>query len=294
MKKAVDIAIFVAPLVALALVITFVIFNVAALFEPRELVQVKTATIEETVTLDGFVFRDETVLTSGSEIKKIYFSDGEKIPAGAVVASDGSGVISEQSGYFYTDVDGYESIFTSGAALSLTVENYDKITTENPFDDSKNAKPTKTPGAFAKVATDFSWYFAAKTADGGKFKSGERYKAAFGGVTVELTLVRVSANESSAVLVFESGDVPRGKFFERATSATVTVAAHTGAAVPSAAVHDIDKLKYVYIFDDGFASRRAVNLVFEKDGVCIIESKNLRDGDLVIIGKNLYDGKVMH
>lgn len=294
MKKTVDIALFVAPLVALTLVITFVVFNIVSLFEPRELVPIKTATLEETVTLDGFIFRDETVLVSGGQIEKIYCSDGEKIPAGAVVASDGSDIISDRSGYFYTQVDGYESIFTSAAALGLNVDNFDTVTTENSFDDSKHAKPTQKPGAFAKVATDFKWYFAAKSADTGKFKSGETYTAAIGGANVELTLVRVSAGDGSAVLVFESGDIPSGKFFDRATAATVTVAYHTGAAVPSDAVHDIDRLKYVYIFDDGFARRRAVNLIFEQDGVCVIESKNIDDGDLVIIAKNLYDGKVMH
>lgn len=293
MKKGFKIAVTVAPLVALALLAAYVIYHIVSLAPRDNFALVKTATLEEKITLDGFLFRDETVLTGG-EIKKVYYSDGEKIAAGTVVASDGNDIISEKSGYFYSYVDGYETIFTAEAALALDIGNFDKITTENPFDDAKHAKPITPAGAFGKVATDFVWYFALKTENADKFSLGEEYAAAFGGASVTMTLVTKSDDGKNAVLVFRCDETPRGIVFKRAMTGTVTVAVHSGTAVPSAAVHDIDKFKYVYIFDDGYARRRAVNLIFEKDGVCIIESKFVREGDLVLTGKNLYDGKVMH
>lgn len=292
MKKALNIIFKAAPFVSLAVLAIYLTVHFIGLFDKTALVAVTRETLAETVDLDGFIFRDETVLTAG-EIKEIYYSDGEKIPVGAIVANDGEDVISECSGYFYTQVDGYETLFTSSAALALTVENYEKVTTANPFDDSKNAKP-QAPGAFGKVATDFVWYFAAKTADAEKFEAGKQYDATIGGVGVTLTLVKTSADGKSAVLIFECDEVPRGKFFKRATAATVTVAYHSGTAVPSEAIHDINKLKYIYIFDDGYARRRAVDLVFEKNGAAIIRRNDLGEGDLVIVGKGLYDGKVMH
>ena len=292
MKNGFKVAVKVAPIVALAVLVVYLTVNIINLVNKPKIVAVTRETLAETVALDGFVFRDEAVLTAG-EIKKINYSDGEKVPAGAVVASDGEDVITERSGYFYPYVDGYETLFTADAALSLTVENFDKIISENPFDDSKKAKP-QAPGAFGKVATDFVWYFAAKTSDTDKFSLGEKYDASIGGTAAELTLVKKSTDGNDAILVFESGDVPRGKFFERATTATVTVAYHTGTAVPSDAVYNIDKLKYIYIFDGGFARRRAVDLVFDKDGVAIVKRNDLKVGDLIIVGKGLYDGKVMH
>lgn len=293
MKKGFKIAVAIAPLVALALFVAFVIYHIVSLAPRDNFALVKTATLDETVTLEGFLFRDETVLTGG-EIEKVYYSDGEKIPAGAVVASDGSDIISEKSGYFYSYVDGYEALFTADAALALDIGNYDKITSENPFDDAKHAKPITPAGAFGKVATDFVWYFAAKTVSSDKFRQGEQYPVAFGGAGVTMTLAKKTDDGKSAVLVFRCDENPRGINFKRAMTGEITVAVHSGAAVPSDAVHDIDRLKYVYIFDGGYASRRAVNIVFEKDGVCIIESKFVREGDLVLTGKNLYDGKVMH
>lgn len=294
MKKGLKIAVTVAPLVALALLAAFVIHHIVLLAPRDNMVLVKTATLEENITLDGFLFRDETVLTANGEIKKIAVTDGEKIAAGAVVAIADEEIRAERSGYFYSGVDGYETHFTADAALSLDIENFDNITAENPLDNSKHAKPVKSPGAFGKVATDFVWYFAVKTDRADKFNPGEKYVAAFGGVSVTLELIKKTDGEKNSVLVFRCDRTSRNIEFKRVMSGEVTVAYHTGAAVPSDAVHDIDKLKYVYIFDDGFARRRAVNLIFEQDGVCVIESKNIDDGDLVIIAKNLYDGKVMH
>lgn len=293
MKKEFKIAVTVAPLVALALLAAYVIYHIVSLAPRESFALVKNATLEEKITFDGFLFRNETALTGG-EIKKVYYSDGEKIAAGAVVASDGSDIISEKSGYFYSYVDGYETIFTAEAALALDIGNFDKIMTENPFDDAKHAKPLTPAGAFGKVATDFVWYFALKTENADKFSLGEEYAAAFGGASVTMTLVTKSDDGKNAVLVFRCDETPRGIVLKRAMTGTVTVAVHSGTAVPSTAVYDIDKFKYVYIFDDGYARRRAVNLIFEKDGVCIIESKFVREGDLVLTGKNLYDGKVMH
>ncbi|MBR6050140.1 MAG: hypothetical protein IKP68_02930 [Clostridia bacterium] len=294
MKKGFKIAVTVAPLVALALLAAYVIYHIISLAPRDNFALVKKATLEEKIALDGFLFRDETVLTSSGGIEKLYYSDGEKIAAGAVVASNGNDIISEKSGYFYSDVDGYEALFTADAALALDIENFDRITTENPFDDSKHAKPTQPIGAFGKVATDFVWYFAVKTDKTDRFDLGEEYAAAFGGESVTLKLIKRSDGEKSSVLVFRCDEMPRGIVFKRAMTGEITVAVHSGTAVPSDAVYYIDKSTYIYIFDDGYARRRAANFVFEKDGVCIVESKFINEGDLVLIGKNLYDGKVMH
>lgn len=77
-------------------------------------------------------------------------------------------------------------------------------------------------------------------------------------------------------------------------TAQVTVAVYSGTAVPSRAIYNIDKSKYIYIFDGGYARRRAINLIFEKDGICVIESKFIHEGDVIVIESGLYDGKVMH
>ena len=294
MKKGFKIAVTVAPFAALALLAAFVIYHIVSLAPKENMALVKKAAIDETMTLDGFLFRDETVLTASGEVRQIVAKDGEKIAAGAVVANDGEDIISEKSGFFYSDVDGYETLLTADAALALDVGNFDKVTTKNPFDDSKHAKPTRPVGAFGKVATDFCWYFAVKTARNDKFKVGEKYAADFGGAKVTLDLVKLSSDEKNSVLVFRCDETPRGIELKRSMTAGITVAVHTGTAVPSKAVYHIDKSTYVYIFDDGYARRCAVNLIFEKDGVCVIESKYVHEGDLVIIEKDLYDGKVMH
>ena len=294
MKKEIKFALTAAPLAALVLLVAFAIYHIVSLAPRDNLILVKNATIEENITLDGLLFRNETVLTSSGDIKQIIANDGEKIAAGSVVAIADEEIKSDISGLFYSDIDGYESIFTADAALGIDVANFDKITTQNPFDDSKKAKPPTPSGAFGKIATEFDWYFAAKTDNADKFKAGEIYAASIGGADVTFELVKKSDGEKKSVLVFRCDRMPRELKFKRWMTAQVTAAVHSGTAVPSRAIYNIDKSKYIYIFDGGYARRRAINLIFEKDGICVIESKFIHEGDVIVIESGLYDGKVMH
>lgn len=286
MNKAIQKIIKLAPFLLLAIIIVYLIYHLINMIPKKNSMHlIKVETIVETQTLDGYIFRDETVIESSDEITEFKYKNGDKIPAEAVVANTKSGEItSEKSGYFYTTVDGYEAVFTKDKVNELTPEIYDLTVT---------AQPSQTKNAIGKIATDFKWYFAAKTEDDTKYEIGKTYDFSFEKKDVPMKLTRISKGSSSSVLVFECDVILPDFDFSRHQKADVTAKEHTGIVVPSEAVYKIDKSKCIYIFDGGYARRVLVNPVFEKDGLCIIECDVEIVGQIAVIEKGLYDGKVL-
>ena len=286
MNKAIRKIVKLAPFLLLAVIIVYLIYHLMNMIPKKNAMHlIKIETLVETQTLDGYIFRDEIVIESSDEITEFKYKNGDKIPAGAVIANTKNGVItSEKSGYFYTSVDGYETVFTKDKVKELTPEVYDSITT---------AQPSQTKNTIGKIATDFKWYFAAKTDDDTEYEIGKTYGFSFEKKDVPMKLTNISKDSSSSVLVFECDVILPDFDFSRHQKVDVTTKERTGIAVPSEAVYKIDKLKCIYIFDDGYARRMLVNPVFEKDGFCIIECDSEIVGEIAVIEKGLYDGKVL-
>ena len=65
----------------------YIIHHIGNAFkENTELFTVSPATLENTVDLSGYIFRDEAVIFGSSDYCSYGYRDGEKVPAGAKVA----------------------------------------------------------------------------------------------------------------------------------------------------------------------------------------------------------------
>ncbi|MBQ0125699.1 MAG: hypothetical protein KBS59_05175 [Clostridiales bacterium] len=279
---------FLPPVLVLAFVIYVIYQLFCGFFAPDELYLVKSGELEKTVLLDGYIFRDESVIFSREGDFITTAENGKRIPAGSVVATlkddGGVKVISEKAGYFYDRTDGYENAFSSGAALSLTAGNFDAVVSQ---------KPEKYEYAIGKTAVDFCFYFACKTENFAGFALGDIYEFSFDGTKLPMTLARVDGDGKCAVLVFRCDTVRDDFAFSRQMSASVTVKKYPGDVVPKDAVKTERRLNYVYVFDDGFAIRKRVNVIYDDGELCVVEAESTLDGKFIVMGKNLYDGKVM-
>ena len=277
------------PYIAFAVLIVYLFYHLFnMLFSDAELYIVKNETLYEYATLEGYVFRDETPLYSnGSGSVSYTYDDGEKIAAGSTVARVGDGedsaVVSENAGYFYKNADGYENIFTGAAATDMT---YDELL--KAFD----AKPSSLDGCVGKVATDFSWYFVCETAES-RFENGKTYSFSISGETYDMTLERSPTKNGAHVLVFKCTKTPREAFDSRLVSAKATVAVYGGATVPKDAVYKSGGETFVYLFDEGFARKCAVDVIYTDDSLSVVSCETDVVGRSVIKGVGLYDGKAM-
>lgn len=208
-------------------------------------------------------------------------------------------VYSETSGVFYSNCDGYEGMMTLSDALYLTPSNFDEMT---------NVKPREYGNAVGSLMTDFRWYFVCKTdiekSDG--FLTDTIYSCTFIGnacsdvIDMKLESKLIDYESGVVVLRFSSSQVPPAFEMTRFQSVRAVRQTYKGLCVPVSSVRVIDGRTCVYIFKKGIARLREVNIVWELDGLYLVNGETTGDmaaialNDLVVINeKELYDGKIV-
>ena len=208
-------------------------------------------------------------------------------------------VVSEESGYFYSYCDGYEGMLTTDAALGVTINNYDEVT---------GVTPINYMIAAGTLVTDYHWYFVCKTdlASSEGYLLNTEYEAKFIGnscgdaVTLKLEYKSVDYQTGDVVLRFSSTNLPTDFDMTRTQKAKLLREKHSGLCVPVECVRVMNGHTCVYIFKKGIARLREVNILWERDGMYLVEGGTsdgyvpLRENDLVITNDgDLYEGKVV-
>ncbi len=206
-------------------------------------------------------------------------------------------VSTPESGYFYAETDGFEQIFTSKAAESLTLRSFTSLL---------DAAPSTTTNAVGTLVTDSKWYYATKTdADTAQgFTVGTGYHCLFidNGYSekIPMKLVSKETENNETLLVFFSSSLPRDFDITRCQRMEAVKAEYTGLRIPTEVVRVKDGVTYVYILKEGIAREREVEILWEQNGYFIIAEQfegisdmpNIDLNDLVLIGEDgLYDGK---
>lgn len=217
------------------------------------------------------------------------------------------------SGYFYTWLDGYESVFNASKLKNLTLDEFYALTEAEPA-------MTYTGGyGIGKLVSDYYWYVACPiTTDKLRFfTTGAKYDVVFpysSDTEIQMTLSKIieQTDESRAVLVFGTGSIPENFNFLRKQTIHIVRDTYTGYRVPVSAVRIVDGKQGVYVLNGNFVRFKLIEPLFESEGYFIVseyekvsEEKRaaaLENGgagylalhDLVITkGKKLYDGKIV-
>lgn len=232
--------------------------------------------------------------------------------------SSSKSIISDVSGYYYSSVDGYESIFSSAKIPTLTVSEFSAMTESVP-----EIYPGRPAG---KVVTDFKWYVACPVTseDAKHFDVGYSYPVEFTynyGTELDMILSsKITENgNDSAVLVFESKQMPTDFDFTRSQRVKVTYNEYRGLKVPKDAIRVINDVKGVYVVNGTQVEFKRAEEIYSIDDYYIIEAdpesdkyakKYIRnttvdkDGNekhtyfrplslydqVIIKGRNIYDG----
>ena len=219
----------------------------------------------------------------------------------ALVASLGTpseSILTSTSGYFYSHTDGYEEIFTMGAAKLLTVENFDLLSMTTP---------TYKPNTVGTLVTSAQWYYAAKVptenADG--FLVGTIYDCLFldNGYTetIPMKLISKETQSGQTLLVYYSSSMPRDFDTTRVQRMQATRGTYEGFRIPTEVVRAENGKTFVYIFNEGTAKRREVVILWEQNGYYIVSANAETGGimlalnDLIIINDTkLYENKFIN
>ena len=213
----------------------------------------------------------------------------------ASLGTPAESILTSTSGYFYSETDGYEEIFTISKAKHLTLETFDLL---------RMTAPTNRTNAVGTLITNAQWYYATKVpeqnAEG--FLVGTVYDCLFldNGYTETIPMKLVSKETSSAqtLLVFQSSFMPRDFDITRVQRMQATSGIYEGFRIPTEVVRAENGKTFVYVFDEGSAVRKEVIILWEQNGYYIVSSNNenksnmLALNDLIIINDtDLYENK---
>ncbi len=233
----------------------------------------------------------------------------------------------DQGGYFYYTVDGYESAFPYADVLSMTPAEFRAMT-----DQPAAAVP---PGVVGKMVYDSLWYAAATVAADDPavelfrrgLRDGQSYRMQCGdsaGTTVTMQVERMEADDEGVLIVFSSREMPDGFAFSRTFRATCVADSVSGYRIPTEALVTLraeatgEEVTGVYILAGNVVEFRKVRIRASRNGYVIADTYEevqalldtlteeeraeatadgyifLRFNDNILVsGNELYEGKMI-
>lgn len=258
--------------------------------------------------IDNFLFglNLDSVLTNeaspvAATLDMLVSTRGSVFEQGGAVMTEST----ENSGYFYSYIDGYEDHFT--------LENLDRITSFAQINTlSAAGQAASVAGAFGKLADSCEWKILVSVSevdhplfpDPDESEGDNYYNIKFtenGNVEIPMLLEKKTEDTGSddMLLVFSTDRLPEGFVFNRSQSITVELDSVSGIYVPKSAVERDGNVLGVYILRGYVVHYRRIEPVYETDNYYLVEEKAdteryLGVNDLLITGGgNLFDGRIL-
>ncbi|MBQ8697293.1 MAG: hypothetical protein IJ519_06195 [Clostridia bacterium] len=211
----------------------------------------------------------------------------------------------EDAGYFYSTIDGYESVFDPSGVSTMTVDDFDAMIASDPVTVTDEGYP------IGKMVTEFKWYavFEIEYEDMKKYTVNYTYDITFpynSDEKIPMTLERMvtTPEGSRCVVIMSSTETPKNFDYLRAQTVQIVDKSYTGYKVPSSAVRVIDGVQGVYVLDGSVARFRRIHPLTESDGYIIVRKQDTLDEEsaaydlgycelIITGGKDIYEGKII-
>lgn len=213
-----------------------------------------------------------------------------------------SDVIAPLSGYYISNLDGYEGAMDYDKIDSLTVSDAEKLFKRKPDDVS---------GQMGKIVGSYKWYlvtvmdgkYSLVLNDGDKMKINMPY---YGFKNVEVVVEKISKTDGGKVAVAFSCNMMNETYANmRIENIELVFREFTGYKVNSSSIHrekdekneDID---VVYILRGDIMNARKIEIIYDAgDYVVVSEDTEAKNGfrpikrydEVIVKGRNLSDGK---
>ncbi len=219
-------------------------------------------------------------------------------------------IYAQTSGYFYSDVDGYENVLTPELIFSGTVSDILEAIKKDPEAVSKNT--------VGKIISEFEWYTVCvvnkETAM--KFSTDSYYEISYPysvGAKVKSILTKkiIQSDSEDVVLVFQSAANTNSFNFMRSQVVEVKLDSYAGLRIKKEALRIVDGEEGVYILNGNTVEFKRACKVYENDGYYIISvtDPEIDNGEtdegarktpyiemydaVINNGKDLFDGKII-
>lgn len=229
-------------------------------------------------------------------------SERDEISASSDTTED---IVTDKAGYFYSQTDGYEGVYSSRNIDEMQLENYDMLASAMPnvsvYESGRHS--------VGKIVTDYRWYVVC-TVSTAEYRTISLERSSYNAVfpasddrRVEMKLYKVvnPADDDRVLLIFYSSEMPDGFDYSHNQTVELITAEYSGYKVPASAVTIQDGKKGVFVLDSSVVGFKEIVPLFERDGWIVCEEHDASDEsqagrlslyDFVITGgKDLYDGK---
>ena len=244
----------------------------------------------DTARLKGLVLgstADQALLQKELETLRAFLAEWSGTDGGAALKA-------ENSGWFSSYTDGYETV--------LTPQWLDTLTADLTVPESRPVKQS----VYGKLVRSGTWYFAASLsrAQLAELREGSTVTVEFGrslpeAVSMRIERVKVGSGDTG-LLVLSCDRFPDRVTTLRLQSCTVVFRTYSGLRIPRAAVCHNDRGQAgVYVLEGAVARWKPVVILDTDENSCLaaLDQTNtdfLWPGDEILLGNNLYDGKVVY
>lgn len=216
-------------------------------------------------------------------------------------------VFAKESGYFFSDIDGFENMFTTASINWMTPEEYDAlIHADADYSIQQGENGTVAAG---KLVTDFAWYLTAQVdLDQLRYyNEAQSFTVIFPynsdkRINMRLEKILQSTDNDSIVLLFSTRTNPEGFNYLRRQTIQIVRNETTGYRVPISAVRMNDGVQGVYVLRGYEIIFKEIEPLTEMDGYFIVREndgakenigKLALNDQIIVSGKNLYIGKIV-
>lgn len=260
--------------------------------------------------------KEREILTGGvtdysSQISKL---QAERNSLRAELGSCLESVYSSSTGYYFSDYDGYGTVFSSANVDTITFDDFAAMT---------EAEPDSIDGnCIGVMVHDYKWYIACLMKKSEAASLVDMYSCSvmftYSDRVLDMTLYRTIPETpgDNIVVIFKCETLAENFDYTRMQPVEISAVEYTGFEVPIAAVRVVNGFEGVYILDEVTIEFRRINIIYEGDGYVICtgdpdetiptaesEEKNdfddeiypwIKQNDIIVVsGTELYSGKVI-
>lgn len=223
-------------------------------------------------------------------------------------------IYSSSTGYYFSDCDGYGTVFSSKNVDTLTFYDFAAMI---------ESEPDEVSGSCIGVMVhDYKWYIACLMKKSEAASLVDMYSCSitftYSNRSLDMVLYRTIPETpgDDVVVIFQCETLPENFDYTRMQPIEISAVEYTGFYVPIAAVRIVNGFEGVYILDEVTIEFRRINIIYEDDGYVICtgspdETISLADGEkvtdsddeiypwirqndiIVVSGTELYSGKVI-
>ena len=223
---------------------------------------------------------------------------GELSSLEASLTAPVSSIKASSSGFFVSQIDGYEDVFT--------VDNLQMYTPE--FLDTASPKSVADFNSIGKIVSDYTWYIAAPvTADEALlYKEGDSVKIktqlkSNPYINVTVAASNLSEDRTRAVIMFSCQEMNAELATMRTGSMTIITGEYEGLRIDGRALRVNDNITGVYIVSGMELKFVKVKVIYQGEDYVICEKSSATDNTslrlhdkVVVKGRNLYEGKIIN